>query len=243
VPLPLTSKEVADRLRDYSRENYLLLANVIKGVVLASATVTAIHVLTDLPHNWQKITAFACSGAAAFISYITWTRGVLLSNSRSNTRDVVLTFVMGGSEVLLFSFLCTDCGFPAPWHFWFFVLAAHSGLAVLLVKNRIRNTRPDDFDQELLELVHDDFVHWMKDDILGASIGTGISVLAGCLICLFWWKAGQRIFFIPIGQHLGNWAFLVLPLLPFSALISHTKRVTRQLWELDEKVSQALRGG
>jgi hypothetical protein len=237
MPLALKTEDVADRLRDYARENYLLLANVIKGVVLGSATVTAVGIASHPGHNWQKISPFICSGAATFISYVTWTRGVLLTNSRVNTRDTVLPLVMGGVEVSLFGILNTKGAFPAPWHFWFFLLSLHSLLAVFLVINRIKNTRREDFDPKLRELVYDDYRAWMKKDVIGALVGTFLSFVFGLVTLFLWWKADQRVWF---GIHPGDWAILVLPFIAFFFLLQATQRATRQLLELDAKISKEL---
>jgi hypothetical protein len=236
MPLPLTIPEVADRLRDYSRENYLLLANVIKGLVLGSATITAIGIASDVPDNWPKLSAFACSGAAMLVSYVTWTRGVLLTNSRSNTHDAVLPLVMGGIEMSLFAILNTKTG----WHFWFFALAMHSFLAVLLVRNRINNTLKEDFDSKLSELrIREKYIGWMKQDVAGATAGTVASVLFGAITYLLFWKSGQRVWNIYVGTNWGDWTFLILPLLPFFMILKATRMATRQLRELDENISKA----
>jgi hypothetical protein len=241
LPLPLTTKELADRLRDYSRENYLLLANVIKGVVLGAATTTAIHMVNHPADNWQKFGAFICSGAAALISYVTWTRGVLLTNSRSNTRDSVIPLIMGGVEVTLFAVLYTDGAFPALWQFWFFFLAMHNFLAVLLVKNRIKNTRAEDFQDELRDLIYKEYMSWMKADVKGATAGSIVSVVFGLVTCFLWWKAGQYVLFVTIGTHLGDWAMVILPLVSCSFIVYATQQATRQLREMDEKVSAKRR--
>lgn len=115
MPLSLTKSDIAERLRDYSRENYLLFANIIQGVVLGTATLAAIHMASDPVHNLKKIPAFLCSGAVTFITYVTWTRGVLLTNSRSNTRDAVLPLIMGGLEVSLFAVLSSYGNLELEW--------------------------------------------------------------------------------------------------------------------------------
>lgn len=154
MPLPLTKDHLAERLKDYSRDNYLLLANVIKGVVLGSASFAAVGILSDFPHYWHEIGALLCSIAAAFVTYITWTRGVLLTNSRFNTRDVVLPLLMGAVEVSLFIVLYVDGPSKRGWHFWYLVLAAHALLAVLLVKNRLSNTYEEDFDETVRQFIY-----------------------------------------------------------------------------------------
>jgi hypothetical protein len=229
MPLPLKTEDVANRLRDYSRENYLLLANVIKGVVLGSATVSAVSMAGHPWANWAKFAAFICSGAAAFISYVTWTRGVLLTNSRSNTKDAVLPLVMGGVEVSLFAVLTTGEKFPQPWHFWFFILALHSSLAVLLVRNRIRNTRPEDFVPRLRDLIYEEYRGWMKKDVFGATMGMIMSVVFGLLMLLLWSKTQY-------GDRIMAW----LPFVPCALLIFATQNATRQLQELDRRISTAI---
>jgi hypothetical protein len=149
---------------------------------------------------------------------------------------------MGGTEVSLFALLYTDGKFPSPWHFWFFVLAVHSGLAVLLVKNRIKNTCAEDFDPKLRELVYEKYMRWMKEDVAGAKKGTIGSVVFGLITCFFWWKAGQQVCFFKVGRHLCDWAIVILPVFPSFLLIYATQKATRQLQELDGIVSQAQPG-
>lgn len=245
MPLPLTTDELANRLRDYSRENYLLLANVIKGVVLGAATASAISIVTDLPHNLQKIPAFACSCAAAFITYITWTRGVLLTNSRSNTRDAVLPLLMGGVEVSLFGVLFTSGAaehFPAPWQFWFFVLALHTWFAVRLVTNRLENAQVEDFDAELHKLkIYEEYLGWMRDDIKEAGKGSRMALGSGALTWALWLMGGRTIHGWTVPTYLGNCVFAALAIPPLVIILLSTRSATRQLRDLDMTISNAIR--
>ena len=226
MPLALKPREVGDRLRDYARENYLLLANVIKGVVLGTAAQIAVQIASDWANNGPKVTAFVCSGAATFLTYITWTRGVLLTTSRSNTRDAVFPLSMGGAEVCLFAVLSKD----APWHFWFLVLAMHMALAVLLVRNRMKNTRAEDFDPELRKMLYEDYMTWLRHDANGATVGTVLSLL-------FW---GITLWCRSESAAWGSRCMVLLPLAPLVFIIYVTLRATRQSQIVDERISNFL---
>jgi hypothetical protein len=241
MPLELNAKEVAHRLQGYSRENYLLLANVIKGVVLGTATLSAIHIMADLGNNWQKITPFICSTAAAITSYVTWTRGVLLTNSRSNTRDSVIPLLMGGVEISLFAVLQNDGPFIKPWHFWFSILGLHALLAVWLVKNRLKNTSPEDFAPDLRDFAKAEYEEWMKKDIVAAGKGFVMSSVFFGITCFLWATAGRRLGFLHVGSEWGNWALFILSIPPAFSIGNVARVATRQLEKLDAEVSKQIR--
>src|SRR5258707_8430243 len=86
------------------------------------------------------------------------------------------------------------------WHFWFFGLAIHAGLAVLLVSNRITNTNTEiDYAPELHSLSCE-YMGWMYADKSGARTGMFVSIGLGfalvIVILLFKWikecKSGFR---------------------------------------------------
>jgi len=191
MPVKLSSKEVADRLLHYSRDNYLLLANVIKGVVLGVATPCTIAILSNLPLMWPRLAPLICSGSAAMVTYMTWGRGVLLTNARSNVRDSVLPLLMGGFEVSLFLLLWAK---DDAWRPWIFALAGHTLIAVFLVRNRIAQTLEVDFDETLQQLVVNgtqrnlvkDYMTWMEKDKKGATFGTIMSLVFGFGAFAFW---------------------------------------------------------
>jgi hypothetical protein len=189
MAIPIDAKIVRERLRDYSRDNYLLLANVIKGVVLGTATFTAIGIINELfvnPGNaWPRVIPFGSSVLAAFVTYMTWGRGILLTNARSNSRDSVLPLLMGGVEVSLFAVLKPVAETHDLWHWWLLVFALHTGIAVFLVRNRLRQTHSDDFAEDLQELFLE-YKAWMQADWKGARIATIISFSAWVVSLVFW---------------------------------------------------------
>jgi hypothetical protein len=113
--------------------------------------------------------------------------GVLLTNSKADIWDSVLPTLMGITEFCLFAILAPRIfgvlkpqenndkqkvqseSEIEPWHYWFFVLALHADLAVLLVLNRIYLTdKVNDFAPELQDLASQ-YIGWMKMDVIGAG--------------------------------------------------------------------------
>ena len=177
MPLPLTSKEVAERLRNYPRDNYLYIGSIVKGTALAAATLVALAIFSDLRTHWPRIAPWFASLMAITVSYMTWGRGVLLTNARSNLLDSIFPLMMGLVEFLLFGLLLPDKERPFLWHHWFSILGLHSLLAVLLIQNRLKNTiLEEDFSPNLFPLGLE-LVKWLRKDQIGAGIATVSSLI------------------------------------------------------------------
>ena len=169
MPVPLTSKDVKDRLHNYPRENYVYIGTIMKGVALYFASLVILDVLrANIWQDWLKLLPWLTSLAAILVSYMTTSRGVVLTSARANIFDSVVPLLMGIAEFLLFSVLQTSAQYPNFWLNWFGFLSVHALLAVLLVQNRIKKTVPDDFEEDL-EPVRREFIGWLRKDLKGAS--------------------------------------------------------------------------
>lgn len=61
MPLRLTPTDVAERLQNYPRDNYLYIGGIIKGTVLAGATLVALAVFSDIRTYWPRIVLWVAS--------------------------------------------------------------------------------------------------------------------------------------------------------------------------------------
>jgi hypothetical protein len=173
MPLPVSSEIIAERLREYPRDNYLYIGSIIKGVALGIAAIALLALLPDLRHAWPQLITWLCSLAAILVSYMTWGRGILVTNSRSNVGDTIFPLGMGILEFLLFGILWPDTKHPWFWLNWFAVLGIHALFAVFLTHNRLNNSVIDeDFNDDLrdLGLLME---KWIREDRIGASCVAG----------------------------------------------------------------------
>lgn len=171
MPLPLDKDTVLNRLRDYPHDNYLYLGGIAKGVAMAVAALVLLQIFADLSDRWYKLFPWIGALAASLVSYSKWGRGVLLTNSRANTRDNILPLLLGIMEFFLFAMLIEDKTHPLFWRHWPLALAAHSLLAVFLVANRyISMNTTQDFDPDL-QPIATELKKWMRGD-MGGSIGS-----------------------------------------------------------------------
>lgn len=176
MPRPLLLSTVAERTENYCRDNYLFLGSVIKGVALAAATVAGLKLFAHPVENWPQIVLFFSSLLAIIVSYVTWSRGVLLTNARANLLDTLLPLWMGIMEFGLFGILMPDPENSTAWRWWFFIFFLHTLGAVGLVANRLRNTKvEEDFHPDLWPLAKE-YLKWMRANLKGASFGCVLSL-------------------------------------------------------------------
>src|SRR4051794_23916984 len=120
MPEPVTRDVVAERLMDYSHDSYKYTGSIMQGVALGVATLAILSLSANFPQNWHRWILLGTSVIALLVSYMTWGRGVLLTNSRSNVLDAVFPLGMGICEFLLFGVL-TDDKRPNLWLSWFLI--------------------------------------------------------------------------------------------------------------------------
>lgn len=195
----LTVNQLAHRLHNFPYDRYLYIGSFMRSVAWAAGTIVLLSILGNGKTHVPRLLPWAVTLLATMVTLMTWGRGVLFTNSRASVWDSVLPTAMGVVEFCLFAILepqvfgsatrafdlSSIAGFMSRvelWHFWFFVLAAHTAFAVALVHNRIRNTKiPDDYEPSLQPLAKE-YVTWMKRDRLGAGIATVLSIVSGFLM-------------------------------------------------------------
>lgn len=191
----LTVHEVASRLSQFPHDRYLYIGGFMRSVALAAGTFVLLEIVLNYKRYRLRLLPWLAALLATTITLTTWGRGVLLTNSRANVFDAILPTLMGIVEFCLFAILAPRLEKNGhdmviakgvqPWHLWPFFNAAHVGLAVLLVSNRIWNTDPAaDFVPELRPLAGE-YMQWMRGDRVGAALTTlGLIILGLATIAL-----------------------------------------------------------
>lgn len=188
MPVQLEREDVIERLQRYPAENYLYIGSIIKGVALTFAMLVAVNILAAPRTFWPLLAPLIASLCAIVVSYMTWGRGVLLTNARSNLNDHIAPLTMGLLESALFGVLLPNQYNEYLWQYWFLVLGCHSLFAVILVRNRIKNVFVvEDFERSLRPLVHE-YLSWLRKDQAGAFaifvVSVGVWLIEACSI----WK-------------------------------------------------------
>ena len=169
MPISLKPIDIQTRIKNYPGDNYLFIGGLFKSMALGAACYSGINIMINIHLYWPSIYPWFASFAAMMVSYVTWGRGILLTNSRSNLLDSILPFLMGWIEVGLFIVLYHEDNqvYTEMHQFWMLLFALHSLIAFILVTNRICNTKiNDDFHPSLIELASK-YVGWMKSDCKG----------------------------------------------------------------------------
>ena len=139
---------LCERIRDHTKEAYLLIYNVMKGIALANAAYTLACMLTKRPY-WPAYILWGASMSALLVSHLTTMTGILLSTSRRNPFDTVLPFALSITEFLLFSTLQPEVRnhiVIVTWRSWYLAYGAWSLTACLLILNRVLQTKVSDVD-------------------------------------------------------------------------------------------------
>lgn len=175
MPLAIRAEEIGARLRDYPYSTYIYMGSVMKGVTLSVATIALLQILTNWGKEWERFLPWVASLFAILVTYMTWGRGILVTNSRANAFDGLLPLLMGVAEFLLFAVLITDPTHPdvesTLWLNWCLILAMHAGLAVPLTLNRLHNSRvKEDFESSWKVQAIGKFMEsGILSDLIGAS--------------------------------------------------------------------------
>jgi hypothetical protein len=222
----LLPENVQDRLRDYVPNHYLMLISVIKGVVMATAAYVLLPVLNDRATLIPRLSFWLASAAGAVVSYVTWARGVVLTNEKNNLWDAVVPMLMGLTEVLLFLIL-TPNGTRFWWN-WYLVLSAHAFCGFLITSNRLGQTDVgSDFHPDLHELGKE-YERWVRSDQRGAL---AMSVLFAAL-----W-AGMRWVVLPRWQWTVT-AQAIIGIAAFAMLCKVAWAAANQRRRIDEFVTR-----
>lgn len=230
MPVRLDIETVNQRLLNYPRENYLYIGSFMKSVALAAATAVLLEVLGGFRVHWVRLVPWLASLLAVMVTHLTWNRGTLLTNSRSNLGDVVFPLLLGIDEFCLFGVLSIRLLARDIWHWWFVVVGLHAVLACALVHNRIQTISiTEDFDDALRPLA-DRVLRWVRTDrketMIGAVLAFGLGLVA--------------FFLLP--RWLGEpWYSAVYALLtmPFVCLFAYVSwRADSQRQAIDEYVSR-----
>jgi membrane protein insertase Oxa1/YidC/SpoIIIJ len=186
---------------EFPRDNYLYIGSFMRSVALAAGSIIILEILAG--ELLSRFILWFASFLAMMTSYTTWSRGILLTNSRANLWDIVFPLLMGIDEFCLFAILSpkyflVDSINPLIWRWWLIVVGFHLLLAVGLVHNRIRNSSLlNDFEPEMQKLATE-YHLWIRKDRKAAAAGAGLAFVFGCfaLTMLPLWFQGACYFII-----------------------------------------------
>ena len=169
MPKALTREDVIERLHTCPIDSYALIANVAKGIALGVGSLVLLQILAQLQTEWVRLIPWWASLSVVLLSYVKWTRGTILTNSRSNILDSLFPLSMGIVEFLLFAILGVQKDLNSSlWLNWGAVLGLHGLTGAALVSNRIRLTKlGEDFDAEIRAL-GEQYLSWLRADRLQA---------------------------------------------------------------------------
>ena len=231
MSLPLTRDDVISRMRDFPSDNYAFIGNVVKGLALSIATAVLFGILVDFRSEWMRLLPWLTSIAAMFVTHMTWSRGVILSNARANLLDTVFPMLTGMSEFFLFAILLPlpDGAHPNLWLNWFACSGTHTLLGGAIAHNRVRGARAAiDFDHEMLPLGMR-YLKWIREDRMGAS---GLGTAAWLL-----WSVVRLYVYPRFGPHVAGLVQGVVSV-PFTIVLGWVMfRASSERQEIDRYVS------
>ena len=218
ISAALTIDEVASRLKNFPHDQYLYVGSIMRSIALAAGTIVLLEIALELKRYRLLLFPWVATLLACLVTITTWGRGLILTNSRANLLDTILPMFMGIVEVCMFTILSPRIllkhkslksiggGLPEKgfkdWICWFVFFTIHTLLAVILVWNRISQTKVDeDFGKELRPLA-EQYVTWMWHDLRGALFGTAVSAASALILLILfrrrkslkWWCIGFTVF-------------------------------------------------
>ena len=237
----LPANVLQNRLREYVANHYLMLTSVIKGVVLYAAAYTLLAIVRDAGNLVPRLALWLASLAGALFSYVTWARGLVMTNEKYNLGDAIWPLAMGIVEILLFAILAPDNASPLFWWNWYLIFAAHSFCAFLLIGNRLRQTDAiADYDGSLksesgksMQDLAVEYKGWVEND---HRLTRGISMVGVVVWAVMHWVVLPRWQWAIQGQAL-------LGLIAFVAMLKAAHGAVCQRTRIDEFITSLLRAG
>jgi hypothetical protein len=182
----ITREELRLRLHDHVYMSYTNYSFFIKGAVIAAAALSFIYILgaSDLHFKWTRLILWGASLGFSLVSIATWSRGSAFTSYRANMLDLLLPVGMGLVEVSMYVLLAPALGSVSDlpidaWLYWYLALACHTFLAMLLVGNRLLQTRMEDYADDLHGLVGK-YRRWLWLDFSGAGV---LFVVGAAIFC------------------------------------------------------------
>jgi hypothetical protein len=212
--MEITKKIVSRRIADYTKDNYLYIYGLIKGVALATAAFVLLTFLKEPVTILPRLVLWLAILGTLLISLIATARGVILTGSNSNLLDTFTPIGGGFFEFLLFAFLQPINNFPQLWIFWYVVWGLHAFTASIMVSNRISLTKLEDYEKGLHPLIMK-YINWLKQDFRGSLTSGFVSIIVWVIVCL-------------VGIHLGHFIVYVTGSLIIVMSIIVTLEVEKQ---------------
>jgi hypothetical protein len=227
---PLRRETIAQRLIDYPRDTYLYIGSFMKSIALGAGTIVLLEIFAGGKTSWPRLLPWFGSLMATMVTHTTWSRGVVLTNSRGNVLDSVFPLLMGIIEFLLFGVLSPRFSTPFAWRWWLIIVGLHALCGVALTHNRLRIIRiSQDFPDDLREL-GSELLDWVRHDRMEASAGAVLAFIVGTV----------ALRFFPNDSGYDLWySLLAVPFIAMFFIV--VLRAGRQLRRIDEVVLPEVR--
>lgn len=211
----LDPDRLASRVIDFTRDDYLSLAAVVQSGVLALAALILVRLLEN-PVDPSRFLTWAASLSLVFVTHTTWRRGALFASGRHHVLDSILPILLGLTEFLCFAILeRSKQGFP-EWDDWSLAISAWGLVAALLIANRVRQSKDEDFEEALRPLLSE-YRGWLGSDLRGA-------IFVAFSSAVFWGV-------IQIWEPRGGWVHFT-----FAFAVLATSTIV--LWQIDKQQSR-----
>ena len=191
----LSLNDLANRTRDRTHLHYTNINALVKSGVAVIAATTLIHIGQQFGQTYNlwmsapRVCLWVCSSLFTLITFVTWSRGSQMTNSRQNTRDFLFPMIIGFVELVFFLILDPEIvkQLNHVLGVWFAAVAAHTFFAFLLVLNRYRQTDLQlDFEESIHPLAAQ-YLRWIRGDIAATLlICTSTSILS--FFAWQWWR-------------------------------------------------------
>ena len=160
-------QQLHERFEKAAMAPYIEALQVMKGVtwLLIATGLVVVWFAFQGTIRLERLVFFASTIVVSFIPIVTYARGLLFHSLRYNTRDEVLPMLMTVWMILLFvgqvlnTPMAEQYGMPQslvdlPWNqVWFVLVGLHATTAVLLINNRLKLLKDEDFELEYADMV------------------------------------------------------------------------------------------
>jgi hypothetical protein len=181
-------QELRTRAKTYSKENYMFIYSVMKGLAVGSAAFTLNTIIQGLANGHERflfrLPFWVTSFAAMIMTYYAATIGALIWGFLPTLKDIILPFILGAVEFLLFSILGGVSPDDALWHHWYLVFAIFAFVCHLILRNLYSKLKESRYSDDLPKVI-EDYMKLMKGDLRDSKTSAILSVIIWAIL-IFW---------------------------------------------------------